>query len=400
MNWQIVHPAHLLAAMRTSLVQGGQFLKTRLAPNGPILRERNLSYLHKSSWGMYASGVDRATIARLLDWAEKEALQSNGDFYFPEEQPEYKDLQRVYRPLTFGKVAVWIDHPLIRRPRVLDRILQYQHQPSGGVFHYIGDDPAEIEAQASIGTLNTTFFGQLMVELDMREEALAAGDWVKGWVEANRPHIAAGRIYTQMTPAGDLVTEVAPGEAIFKVVDLEHPKQEFWQSGTATAYLAKLYDVTRSRWDDGEDRARPYLEAALELLDFDAAMPLDTYLWPSKCKVAWGAGELLRVLVKYMPDRREPIEKAYRVAERVAIFTFLDNQLPDGRWPWMHYPLDGHIPEMAFCYKPLRNLLAVPPDPIQGSKTIWLSSEEITGEFLGELRAAIDGVAAWLGEAD
>ncbi len=398
MNWQIADPAHLLSAMRISLVRGGQFLKSRIEPGGPILRERNLSYVHKTTWGMYASGVDRATIARLLDWAEKETLQPNGDFYFPQERPEYKDLQRVYRPLTFGKVAVWIDHPLIRRPQVLDRILQYRHKPSGGVFHYIGDDPAKIQQQPTIGTLNTTFFGHLMVELDMREEALAAGDWVKGWVEANRPHISAGRIYTQMTPAGDLVTDVAPGEAIFKMVDVEHPKQEFWQSGTSMAYLAKLYDVMRSRWDDSEDRARPYLDAALELLDFDVAMPLDTYLWPSKCKVGWGAAELLRVLLKYMPDRRETIEKAYRVAERVAVFTFLDNQLPDGRWSWMHYPLDSDIPEMAFNYKPLGNLLAVPPGRIDGSKTIWLPSEEITGEFLGELKAIIDAVAAWLGE--
>ena len=240
MTWRISDPAHLLAAMRVSLVQGGQFLKSRILPNGPILRERNLSYIHKSSWGMYSAGVDHDTIARLLDWAQQEALQPSGDFFFPEEPPEYKDFQRVYRPLNFCKIAAWIGHPIVRAPGVIDRILQYQHEPSGGVFHYLGDDPARVEEPAVIGTLDTTFFGHLMLAVEMRERAVAAGDWVRRWVEANRENIPRGLIYTKMTPAGELVTEVEPGQRISRVVDTQHPKQEFWNVGTAMAYLAVL----------------------------------------------------------------------------------------------------------------------------------------------------------------
>ena len=219
--------------------------------------------------------------------------------------------------------------------------------------------------------------------------------------------IPEGLRYTQVTPAGELITDVRPGERISKVVSTDRPKQEFWHVGTAMAYLAVLYDVMRSEWGDAggdlaEDRARPYLDAALTLLDFEASMPLDTYLWPSKCKVGWGAGELLRVLVKYGLADADTLEKAYRVAERVAMFTFIDNQLADGGWPWMHYPLSEEIPEMAFSYKPLKNSLAVPPQRIESSpvKTIFLSREEITGEFLGEMKAIERGVAAWLEEAD
>ncbi len=396
MNWRITDPAHLLGAMRISLRQGGEYLAGRIDPNGPILRERCVSYVHKASWGMYCSGVNHDVIARLLDWAEKEALRENGDFYFDDERPEYKDKQRVYRPLTFGKVAAWIDHPLIRQQLVLDRILQYQHAPSGGCFHYIGDDPANIEQQAAIGVLNTTFFGHLMVALDMRDRARAAGDWVRRWVDANREPMAAGQLFTQVTPDGDLVTDVNPGEKISKVVDTTDPKQEFWQEGTGMAYLAFLYDVMRSDWGEAEEQARPYLDAALALLEFESRMPLDTFLWPSKCKVGWGAGELLRILVKYAPDDTETIERAYRVAERVAVFTFMDNQLPQGGWSQMHYPLSELIPEIAFSYKPLKNTVRVPPERIEDSNTIFLPPEEITGEFLGELKAIEQGVAAWL----
>jgi len=125
-------------------------------------------------------------------------------------------------------------------------------------------------------------------------------------------------------------------------------------------------------------------------------MPLDTYLWPSKCKVGWGAGELLRVLVQYGWEEQATLEKAYRVAERVAVFTFLDNQLPDGGWPAMHYPLSEQISEIDYSYKPLKGTVWAPPQPIPGSRTIFLSGEEITGEFLGEMKSIEQGVAAWL----
>jgi len=396
MTWRIAPPEHLLGAMRISLAQGAQFFLGRIAPNGPILREPVLSYVHKASWGMYAAGVDHDTIARMLDWAQKEALRENGDFYIPGEPPEYKDMQRVYRTTTFGKVAAWLDHPVIRQPGVVERILQYQHEPSGGVFHYIGDDPGCVEEQAAIGSLNTTFFGHLMIALEMRGQALAAGRWVRAWVEANEEHMAEGFLYTQMTPEGRLVTEVGPGERVGKVLDTERPKQEFWHVGTAMAYLAVLYDVMRTEWDHAEEDARPLLDAALTLLDFEARMPLDTYLWPSKCKVGWGAGELLRVLVQHGLGDEETLETAYRVAERVAIFTFLDNQLPHGGWASMHYPLSDDVPEMAFSYKPLKNTLWIPPQSTGNPRTIFLPAEEISGEFLGELKSIEQGVAAWL----
>lgn len=395
MDWRICDPEHLLSALRVSICEGGRFLVSRVDPGGPICRKPFLSYMHKASWGMYAAGVDHGVIARLLDWAQRHALRENGDFYFPDEPPEYKDMQRVYRVLTFGKVAAWIGHAVIRLPLVLDRILQYQHR-SGGVFAYIGDDPRHPHTQATLGVLNTTFFGHLMVALDLQAEALAAGQFVRRWVEANRHHMADGTLFTQVDLEGNLVTEVPPGQRLARVVDRNHPKQEFWQVGTAMAWLATLYDTLRSRWHASAEDAQPYLDAALALLEFEAAMPLDTYLWPSKCKVGWGAGELLRVLVKYHLADPATTERAYRVAERVALFTFLDNQLPHGGWPAMHYPLSECAAEMRFCYKPLKHLVAVPEERLPNTQTIWLPSEEITGEFLGEMKAIEEGLSAML----
>jgi hypothetical protein len=233
-----------------------------------------------------------------------------------------------------------------------------------------------------------------MIALDLREQAVAAGDWILNWVAANGDALTRGELYTHMTPAGQLVTDVLPEERIAKVVDTRSPKQEFWHVGTAMAYLVDLYESMSRAWGRPESVARPYLDAALALLEFELTMPLDTYLWPSKCKVGWGAGELLRVLVQYDLANAATLETVYQVAERVALFTFLDSQLAHGGWSLMHYPLACGIPEMEFGYKPLAGAVCVPQERIEGSRTIWLSGEEITGEFLGEMASIAEGVAA------
>ena len=180
---------YLLGGMRESLAAGGEYLAHRRFPNGPLCHDRNVNYMHKAVWGMYAGGVDARIIAEVLDWVEREALQPSGDFYFPEEEPQYQVMQRVYRPLTFLKVAVWIDHPLARNRRVIERLFQYQHE-SGGCFNYIGDDPAIVEPRATLGTLNTSFFGHLMVLLGERERATRTGDFLVRFVDANRESMA------------------------------------------------------------------------------------------------------------------------------------------------------------------------------------------------------------------
>ena len=385
---------HLLAAIDLSLNHGAGYLRQRLAPAGPIMSIRHLSYVHKAVWGLYATGVNHHLLSQILDWVQTQALQPNGDFFFPEEGAEYQVTQRLYRPLTFGKVAVWIGHPLFHQSNIVNRILQYQHRPSGGVFHYIGNDPRNVEPQATIGCLNTSFFGHLMIALNRKAEAVAAGNWIRHFVEVNQASMKSGVLYTKMTPEGVVITKVQRGERISSLVNNQDPKQEFWQVGTCMAYLSSLYDALRERWNYNARETAPFLEAAFQLLAFEATMPLATYLWPSKCKVGWGVGELLRVLCKYHLGTSQQLATAYDIARKVAIFTFLDNQLPTGGWSCMHYPLADDIPELAYDYKPLKGVVNVPDQPIPDSATIFLPSEEITGEFLGEMSALAQGVRA------
>ncbi len=385
-NINVSEIEHLLGAIKICMQQGGSFLVSRCAPNGPIMRERNLDYIHKATWGMYASGVRHDLIAKILDWAMENALQPNGDFFFPEEGDEYKIMQRAYRPLNFGRIAVLIDHPMMKNEKVLNRIMQYQHK-SGGAFNYIGENPNNIEEQPTMGALNTSFFGHLMIALDIKDKAILTGDWMCRFVEANKEYMPKGFIYTNITPDGKLVTDIKPGGKQSGMVDNIAPKQEFWQPGTAMAYLADLYEKSVEDWNISEEKANKYLDYAFDLLDFEDTMPLYTYLWLSKCKVGWGAGELLRVMLKFNKGTDKQIEMAYQSARKVAIFTFMDNQLPNGGWSVMHYPLNELVPELNFDYKPLKGIVNVPDSRIEGSQTIFLPGEEITGEFLGEMKS-------------
>ncbi|MHB0878539.1 MAG: hypothetical protein ACYC5O_21080 [Anaerolineae bacterium] len=386
----------LLGGMRESLAAGGEYLASRRFPNGPMCHERNVNYMHKAVWGMYAGGVDHRIIAEVLDWVEREALQPNGDFFFPEEEPQYQVMQRVYRPLTFLKVAVWIGHPLAGNRRVLERIFQYQHE-SGGTFNYVGEDPANVEPRPTLGTLNTSFFGNLMLLLGEKERAVRTGDFLVRFVDANRaPMAEEGRFYTNWdVQRGGLVKDVRAGQSYGAVVDRRLAKQEFWQTGTTMAYLAVLYEAMRDRWGESAAGAAGYLDAALAMLPFDASMPLDGYLWPSKCKVGWGVGELMRVMLKYGLGTADNFEDCYQVGRKVAVHTFMGSQLPNGGWSCMHYPLSESDPEYQYDYVPVRGRILVPQGPVPGVSKLWLPGEELSGEVLGELAAIYHGFRAY-----
>jgi hypothetical protein len=213
-------------------------------------------------------------------------------------------------------------------------------------------------------------------------------------VQENVRHMMAeGTFYTLTDRHGRLITEVGPGERIFKTVNNWDANQMGWNVGCAMAFLGNLYDTMLERWGFDAQAAQPYLDAALALVDFEDTMPVYTYYYPSKCKIVWGAGVLLRVLLKHSLGSEALFDKLYRVAKRVFVLTFLGSQRPDGSWPALHYPLTDDAPELQFDYRVLKGLALPPIDRIAESTTSsFLPAVEITGEFLGEIGAMIEGL--------
>ncbi len=196
---------------------------------------------------------------------------------------------------------------------------------------------------------------------------------------------------------GNLVTDIDSDDPN-GAVNLIDRAQPTWQTGTILAYLSVLYDTLREKWGYSDSDAEKYLKATYPVIDFEDRMSYYTYFWPSKCKVAWGGGELLRVLLKYEKGSDELKEKAYKATKNTVLYTFIDNQLPNGKWANEHYPLSKNIPEYYYDYKPIKGISKIPDKPTENAdkKTIYLPAEEITGENLGEMKSAEKGIETYL----
>ena len=77
------------------------------------------------------------------------------------------------------------------------------------------------------------------------------------------------------------------GRNVLYVVDARRERQHFYASGLAAALLSEVYAATKEA---------EYLAVACELMAFDRSCTWDGPFqqWPSKCKVAWGAANVLR----------------------------------------------------------------------------------------------------------
>lgn len=384
----------LIGAAKITLTEGGHWLIGQRAPCGPMMRERSVHHLYKSVWGMHAANVDHFYINEILDWLYANAMQPNGDFYFPEEPPDHQISTRVYRTVVFFMVASLVNHRIAKDEKVVRRILQCQDPKTGGCFNHIGEDPSKPELPDFLAIAETSFFGEFALAAGLKEEALKAGAWMLKLVQENIPHMAnEGVFYCLTDRAGQLIRRVNPGEKFVKTVNNIDGNQAGWNVGCAMALLADLYDTVRERWGYGADGAQAYIDAALALLDFENTMPLYTYFYLSKCKVVWGAGVLLKVLLKYRLASEEQLEELYRISKRVFVYTFLGTQLPDGSWPPMHYPLGDDSPELQLDYRVLKGLTLNPAEKIKERATSsFLPAVEITGEFLGEIGAMVSGL--------
>jgi len=347
--------------MERSICRAADWLIGRFAPQGPIMGKRDLSYCHKVTWGLYEAGRLDA-VRQLLDWIATNARIGPGRYYFPEEPPFNKDMQRLYRLLTFAQVAERLKHPALANKETRKEIMAHQHS-SGGAFANI-DDP---EYMQTINPLVTSFFAEWALAADLKGPAKRSADFLARMVEGNASHMNAqpGRFCYNYDAATDsLVTEPEPSEEINCFVDTVKPRQHFYQIGTAMAALADVYAATGT--------AR-YLDCALKLAEFEARLNPVGLRWPSYCKIGWGAAELYAITG--LPAHRA-------AAANVSEVTFMGAQTQEGGWERMFYPMKDHGAWESISYDGSGRV----PSGIEedGSWGI-LSAEEITGEFTAEM---------------
>lgn len=367
-----------IMVQRTSLAlaRGANWLISQFGPDGPIMRDHDVSYNHKVTWGLFEDGrLEEAY--RILDWLDANAKQGVGQYYFPEEPPFNREMQRVYRFLTFGKVAEALNHPAYANDRVREEICTYLHE-TGGCFGH-PDDP---ELRQSLNTLVTSFFTEWALPAGLDEPAKKSGDFLAMMTEMNREHMAAdpGRFYYLYdVNTGELVTESPDGQNLNCVVDTVGTKQHFYHLGCSMAGLADLYLA---------GHGEKYLEAAKALSEFVDRLHPEALRWPSYCKVGWGAAEL------YLATG-EPAHR--RQAANCSDITFIGAQTRAGGWENVFYPTrdDGNWRQIVYDGRGL-----VPSTLPDDGSFAWLSGHEISGEFLGEMGRTLKAFKVGLGHVE
>lgn len=359
-----------------AMARGADWLIGQFAPAGPIMRERDLSYCHKVTWGLYEDGRLDA-VERLLDWIAAHARMGVARYGFPEEPPFNNEMQLLYRFLTFAKVAERLRHPGFANDQTRDEVLTYQH-PSGGVYGN-KDSPALMR---TLNPLVTSFFTQWALSAGLSGPATRSADFLATMVERNLEHMRAdpGRFYFCHNPQSDaLVTTPTPGSELDCFVDTVKPKQHFYYIGTAMAALADVYAA------QGGER---YLDAALRLAEFERRLNPLGLRWPSYCKIGWGAAELYRVTGA----------PAHRVmAANVSEVTFMGAQTAHGGWEPMFYPLRDSGAWQSVEYDGAGRVPETLPRDGSWAK---LSGHEIAGEFLGEMGCTLAAFKVALGAVE
>jgi len=366
----------LIQRMSLAMTRGCNWLVGQFAPEGPIMAERDVSYCHKVTWGLFEDGR-LAEVEQLLDWLDAEAKQGPARYFFPEEPPFNREMQLLYRFLTFGKVAEAIRHPAFARDEIREEVLTYQHA-SGGVC---GNKDLP-EYRQTLNPLFTSFFTEWALPAGLMEPARRSGDFLVMMVDLNEPHMKAepGRFYFNWdTTTESLVTEPKPGENVNCFVDTQGTKQHFYYIGCSMAALADLYLATKEA---------AYRDAAEKLAAFEERLnPLGLY-WPSYCKIGWGSAEHYRVT-------GNPRDR--KAAANVSLVTFMGAQTATGGWEHLYYPLRDHGVWQQVAYDG-RGL--VPQQLEDDGSCAWLSGHELSGEFLGEMGCTLKAFKQALNHID
>ena len=185
--------------------------------------------------------------------------------------------------------------------------------------------------------------GLFLLHRGRTAEALQIANFAVLLWEASKPKGVFNMLYD--AGAGEVVDDDAArpkphrawlqNKGVMYRIDPNRERQHFYAAGLTVALLSEVYAAT------GVTR---YLDAAYELMEFDTKCSWAgaAKRWPSKCKAAWGAANLLRYALLPQPDRPKPPLSATEVAGhamRVCQHCFLENQHPDGHFGNFHFPI-------------------------------------------------------------
>lgn len=337
-----------LALYGKAAQKGADWLVARQRKDGAIDPQHGMSSVYKTSLALVLAGrLDSAW--RLMDYIAANYLTEPGEFHAEADaKGELDQSFGFYRNCYILLAGLRLGRFDIASPAALAHFYRHQHR-SGGFFG--GLKPRD---RRQIDPLFTAMGGWLCLTTAREDRAVRAGDFLLNLI-TSQPEMPE-RFYFHTNPrTGECIAKFPPGLGIAYFADRKRSKQHFFYAGAIMGFLSDIYRAT------GQNK---YLDGARTLFDFERGMNSRGFVWPSKCKVGWGAALLYAATG----------ETAHRkMAEKVADVTFLKAQRPDGSWDQFQAPFSD-----------------------DGSRYVFVSATELTAEFtfeLCELRKALAAVA-------
>lgn len=293
----------IISRLELARERGIAWLVEAQRPDGAIgdVERHGLGPVYKALWA-YACAGQTAAANRLASWIKENLLTEDGDLAGP--------LRGRVHDRAYGYPHAWITvgaHKLGRYDishRTIEFLLLLQHDTGGIRVERDREDAVQ-------DVLNTGQAGNALLATGRVREARAAGQFLRTVWEA-QPY-PERELFFVYKPGEGLRTDFAEDRQRLHSIRIDQPRQSYFNSGMAAAFLARLAMATGD--DAWAQLGRQYLEISFNVLD-------EMYETAQVGKVGWGAAAIHQITGD---------ERLLALAERVGD-AMIAQQQPNGAW--------------------------------------------------------------------
>jgi hypothetical protein len=292
--------------------RGADWIVSRIAEDGEPPGATRVNHYYRLPWALALAGrVDVA--ARVMSWIERNALTAEGDLRPGAPRKNWNGVgwtsDAASYPLAIIAIGAWHLERYDSAGAIMDTLRAFQSERTGG--SYI--ERPECRETGRQDLMCTAQLGLTALTTGRLEMADAAFAWLQRfWAE--QPALPE-RLYLSATDDG-LVTDAPAGEEFGYYMDVDKPRQAFFNPGIGAAFAARYLLAT------GNEAARAIGRGLLQFSERVSDTQYDFTDTVHVGKFGWGAGAMLDV---------ESAESHFADAVRMGKW-YLDSQLEDGRW--------------------------------------------------------------------
>lgn len=341
--------AEMVKSLEASRQRGAAWIISRTGGDGKPVGADRVQMYYRVPWALQVTGhVDVASA--VLAWIERNALTPEGDLRegVPRQNwnhpGEWTNGASSY-PLGGIAYGAWLLERYDTATAILDLLHRsFQDPQSGGGYV----ERPECRTTGRQDILCTGQLGLTALLAGRRDIADAAFHWFE-LLWAQQPSLP-NRFYLS-TIGEKLATDAPAGKEFGYYLDIDKPRQAFFNPGLAAGFLGRYAMATGNT--SGIEIARGLLDIADRAheskYDYNDTVHIG--------KFAWGAAVMMDV---------EPSESHFAQTMRMGQW-FLDSQFPDGHW------------------EPSKFLI---PDPSDDAQGLWKTAEHVVLMTMVEMALA------------